>query len=169
VPSHEIKQEAGKSLRATGQDMAAVCFMGDTLLLCHDPPVYLRRARVSIEKFPELLSADYQRVHGPDRPDGRCPVTGHLTRDLPDNIAGAAQVLKHLLAITSNRYDLDPSRCQDKHMSRRLTLRAQRGTGLVCLRPAGCQQSLPVADGEQFQEISPVHDFIIRPPVQPLP
>lgn len=107
-------------------NMAALGFVGDALLLGHDPSVRMSRARVSIEKYPELLGTDQQRMHGPDRPDGRCPVTGYLTGDLPNNISRAPQSLKHLLAITSNGTALNPSRYQNKHMSRRLTLHTQR-------------------------------------------
>jgi hypothetical protein len=42
---------------------------------------------------------------------------GWVSRDLPHNIASATQAHKHLTVITSNGYDFNPSRYQDKHMS----------------------------------------------------
>jgi hypothetical protein len=89
--------------------MVAVGFEGGALPVGHDPPVRPSRTWVSIKEFPELPGADEQGANGLDRLDGGRPVAGYLTRDLPDNIPGAAQCLKHLLAIVGDCNYLHPS------------------------------------------------------------
>src|SRR5882672_6504467 len=105
--------------------MGALLLVGRLVPFGHGLPVRARGDRVSVEKVPKLPCPGDQDVHRPDRLDSRRPVTGYLSRDLPDHISLAAQGFEDLLAVLRYGDALDPPGKQNENVSCRLTLRAQ--------------------------------------------